>query len=71
LNINEAALTIGTSGAVRVTIPKPAMQELNGLFMYPLTKKMYVTGGPTTMAVLHCNGLQKIFCKWKFQLTMI
>ena len=47
LNINEAALTIGTSGAVRVTIPKPAMQELNGLFMYPLTKKMYVTGGPT------------------------
>ena len=46
LNMNEAALTIGTSGAVRVTIPKPAMQELNGLFSYPLTKNIYVTGGP-------------------------
>jgi len=46
LDINEAALTIGTSGAVRVTIPKPAMQELNGLFRYPLTKNIYVTGGP-------------------------
>ena len=42
----EAALTVGTSGAVRVTIPKPLPAELQGLFRYMLTKDLYVTGGP-------------------------
>jgi len=46
LRTNEAALTIGTSGAVRVTIPKPEITGGNGLFRYPLTDKIYVTGGP-------------------------
>jgi gluconokinase len=44
LNTNEAALTIGTSGAVRVVIPKPATEDLNGLFRYLLTDDLYVTG---------------------------
>jgi gluconokinase len=44
LNPNEAALTIGTSGAVRVTIPKPATENLSGLFRYLLTEDLYVTG---------------------------
>jgi gluconokinase len=47
LQTNEAALTVGTSGAVRVTIPKPQISEGNGLFRYLLTDKIYVTGGPT------------------------
>jgi gluconokinase len=47
LQTNEAALTIGTSGAVRVTIPKPEIAKGNGLFRYLLTDKIYVTGGPT------------------------
>ncbi|MEP7320185.1 MAG: gluconokinase, partial [Panacibacter sp.] len=46
LNNNEAALTIGTSGAVRVTIPKPLQANQEGLFRYMLTKDLYVTGGP-------------------------
>ena len=45
LNTNEAALTIGTSGAVRVTISKPEIADANGLFMYLLTDKIFVTGG--------------------------
>jgi gluconokinase len=44
LNTNEGALTIGTSGAVRVTIPKSKMEDLNGLFRYLLTDGLYVTG---------------------------
>jgi len=44
LTTNEAALTIGTSGAVRVTIPKPVTGDLNGLFRYLLTDDLYVTG---------------------------
>jgi gluconokinase len=47
LQTNEAALTIGTSGAIRVTIPKPEIEDGNGLFRYLLTDKIYVTGGPT------------------------
>lgn len=46
LNKDEAALTVGTSGAVRVTIPKPLPAALQGLFRYMLTNELYVTGGP-------------------------
>jgi gluconokinase len=46
LQTNEAALTIGTSGAVRVTIPKPGITDGNGLFRYLLTNEIYVMGGP-------------------------
>ncbi len=46
LNKNEAALTIGTSGAVRVTIPKPLIAKARGLFRYILTDEFYITGGP-------------------------
>ncbi len=46
LNANEAALTIGTSGAVRVTVSKPEIANTNGLFRYLLTNDLFVTGGP-------------------------
>ncbi|QEC68904.1 gluconate kinase [Panacibacter ginsenosidivorans] len=46
LSKDTAVLTLGTSGAVRLTIPKPILKELNGLFRYILTKEVYVTGGP-------------------------
>lgn len=46
LNKDEAALTVGTSGAVRVTIPKPLPAALQGLFRYMLTNELNVTGGP-------------------------
>lgn len=46
LSKDTAVLTLGTSGAVRLTIAKPQPKELNGLFRYILTKDVYVTGGP-------------------------
>lgn len=46
LSKDIAVLTLGTSGAVRLTISKPEPKELNGLFRYILTKEVYVTGGP-------------------------
>jgi gluconokinase len=44
----EAAITIGTSGAVRVVVdaPKPDVQQR--LFNYILTDNLYVTGGPVS-----------------------
>ena len=54
LTENETALTIGTSGAVRVAIPRPSFTEAEkilkpegkGLFKYILSKDLFVTGGP-------------------------
>jgi gluconokinase len=41
-----AALTIGTSGAIRVTSPHPAQENRQRLFSYILTPGQYVVGGP-------------------------
>lgn len=46
LSTDIAVLTLGTSGAVRLTIPTPVPKEPQGLFRYILTKELYVTGGP-------------------------
>ncbi|HRP30565.1 MAG TPA: gluconokinase [Agriterribacter sp.] len=40
----EAALTIGTSGAVRTTVTTPALRE-PALFCYPFAKNTYIKGG--------------------------
>jgi len=42
----RAALTIGTSGAIRVTAPQPAADPQQRLFSYILTENQYVVGGP-------------------------
>ncbi|MDR0885658.1 MAG: gluconokinase [Clostridiales Family XIII bacterium] len=42
----EVALTIGTSGAVRVVIDEPRVDENERLFCYALTKDKWVIGGP-------------------------
>lgn len=41
----DASLTIGTSGAVRMTINKPKQDEAQRTFTYLLTKDIYITGG--------------------------
>jgi gluconokinase len=41
-----AALTIGTSGAIRVTSPHPAEENQQRLFSYILSPHQYVVGGP-------------------------
>lgn len=40
-----AAVTIGTSGAIRVVTAKPVVDEQERVFNYILTKDRYVTGG--------------------------
>lgn len=42
---NEATLTIGTSGAVRITLSQPVLSEKPALFCYPVLKNLYVKGG--------------------------
>lgn len=42
---NEATLTIGTSGAVRITLSQPVLNEKPVLFCYPVFKNLYVKGG--------------------------
>ncbi len=44
---DKAALTIGTSGAVRTTGDHPVFHPRQSLFCYPLTKDLFVTGGAT------------------------
>ena len=42
---DEAALTIGTSGAVRTTVSTPALNKEPTLFCYPLLKDVFIKGG--------------------------
>ncbi|MEO5501900.1 MAG: gluconokinase [Ginsengibacter sp.] len=42
----QAALSIGTSGAVRIAEYRPERKKLYPLFRYLLTRDIYVTGGP-------------------------
>jgi len=43
----ETALTIGTSGAVRMTAAKPEYDPKERIFNYILTERLYVAGGAT------------------------
>lgn len=45
LSSDKAALTIGTSGAIRITTPAPALDNAGALFCYPLLKNIYIKGG--------------------------
>jgi gluconokinase len=45
LEAGHASLTIGTSGAVRMTIPSPTVDKEGRLFTYVLTPGHFVTGG--------------------------
>lgn len=47
LNLGEAALTIGTSGAIRTTLPHWQVAEKGNLFTYYLDEHMYIMGGPS------------------------
>ena len=45
IGIGEAVLTIGTSGAIRMTTPKPSYDPHERIFNYLLFENQYVTGG--------------------------
>ena len=46
ISAGEIALTIGTSGAVRMTSSKPKHDSQQRIFNYILTEQLYVSGGP-------------------------
>jgi gluconokinase len=46
ISAGELALTIGTSGAVRMTSAKPKHDPQKRIFNYILTEQLYVSGGP-------------------------
>lgn len=46
LDKGEVAITIGTSGAVRVLTDKPVIDPKESVFCYALTKNQWVIGGP-------------------------
>lgn len=45
LDAGHATLTIGTSGAVRMAVDRPVVDEQGRLFTYILTPGVYITGG--------------------------
>lgn len=45
LGPDKAALTIGTSGAVRTTTSSPILHDSAALFCYPLLKNQFIKGG--------------------------
>lgn len=45
INERQAALTIGTSGAIRTTLPSLSLNERPTLFCYPLLRDVFIKGG--------------------------
>ena len=45
LHAGVGALTVGTSGAVRVATQQPVLQFETMVFNYPLDEKTFITGG--------------------------
>jgi len=56
-----AALTIGTSGAVRVTTPQPANDFQHRLFSYILMPNQFVVGGPVNNGGLILRWYRETF----------
>lgn len=58
----EVALTIGTSGAVRMTSTKIKPDDKKRLFNYLLTDRLYVTGGPINNGGIVLQWLRELLC---------
>jgi gluconokinase len=62
VNATNAAVTVGTSGAVRITSDKYLIDEKQRLFCYYLSDGMYITGGATNNGGIALQWLiEKIF----------
>jgi gluconokinase len=46
----ELALTLGTSGAIRVVVEQPVLDERGRTFCYAYDDRKYIVGGPTSSA---------------------
>ncbi len=60
----HAALTIGTSSAIRMMTAKPAADEKGRLFSYVLTPEHYVCGGATNNGGGALQWFSKAFLPW-------
>jgi len=62
LNANNAAVTVGTSGAVRITSNKYLTDKKQRLFCYYLTGGLYITGGAVNNGGIALQWLvEKVF----------
>lgn len=60
----DTALTIGTSGAVRMTVHEPIRQRYDSLFTYVLADDIYVRGGAINNGGIVLKWLTELFL-WK------
>ncbi len=60
----HAALTIGTSGAIRVMAPQPADDPAGRIFSYVLTPEHYVCGGAMNNGGVSLQWFSKAFLPW-------
>jgi len=57
----DLALTLGTSGAIRVVVEDPTLDERGRTFCYAYDDMKYIVGGPTSSAGAVLNKLQELF----------
>lgn len=57
-----AAVTIGTSGAVRVCFDKPVTDEKGRVFCYVLAENKYIVGGPINNGGIVYQWFRNTFC---------
>jgi gluconokinase len=56
----EMAVTLGTSGAIRVVTPEPALEEQGRTFCYVFDDAAYLAGGATSSAGAVLNKIQEL-----------
>jgi gluconokinase len=66
LDNGDVSLTIGTSGAVRMMIDKPALDLQHRIFNYVLTDNLYISGGPLNNGGNVMQWFAKGFLKKEF-----
>lgn len=62
----EAALTIGTSGAVRIVVSRPRADEGQRLFNYILTDGLFITGGAVSNGAAAMKWFSENFMQRRF-----
>ena len=67
LDATNAAVTIGTSGAVRITSNKYLIDKKQRLFCYYISDGLYITGGGTNNGGIALQWLVEKICKENFK----
>jgi gluconokinase len=57
----ELALTLGTSGAIRIVVERPALDAHGRTFCYTFDDRRYIVGGPTSSAGAVLNKIHELF----------